>query len=156
ISVHYQPGHPHAFVSIIYCGEIAECRLLHETSGAVSALKRRATPYPPALAKAIVQRFLWEADFAIANAEKSAKRGDLTYVIGCPYRAVACLCQVLFAMNSRYLLNEKGAITRVAALPRHPLDFKARVDDSLRRVAIGDPIGGLARLREIVADTVSL
>jgi hypothetical protein len=116
----YQPGHPHAFVSAIYCGEVAECRPLVDSAGALAELKRLAVPYPRELGPALVRTFLWEIDFAIAIAGKSAERGDMAYVLGCAFRAVACLCQVLFALNQRYLLNEKGAVGRIETLARRP------------------------------------
>jgi predicted nucleotidyltransferase len=61
----YQPGHPHAFVPTIYMGEAACARLLHDPAGALANLQRRTTPYPMALAKALCERFEWEAGFAL-------------------------------------------------------------------------------------------
>jgi hypothetical protein len=95
----YQPGHPHAFLPTIYMGEVACARLLHDPAGTLAALQRRTTPYPAALAVALRERFEWEADFALANARKSLDRGDVSYLAGCAFRAIACLCQTLFALN---------------------------------------------------------
>jgi predicted nucleotidyltransferase len=97
----YQPGHPHAFLPTIYMGEAACARLLHDPAGTLAALQRRTTPYPAALAGALRERFEWEAEFALANARKSLDRGDVSYLAGCAFRAIACLCQTLFALNGR-------------------------------------------------------
>src|SRR5882757_1498350 len=124
----YQPGHPHAFLPTIYMGEAACARLLHDPAGALGALQRRTTPFPAALARAVRERFEWEAGFALANARKSLDRGDVYYLAGCAFRAVACLCQTLFALNGVYLLNEKGAVAVIdGCLARKPPQFAHRV-----------------------------
>lgn len=157
VSVDDQPGHPHAFVSAIYCGEVAECRPLFVGDGEVASLKRRAMRYPPALGAALVRGFLWEADFAIANARKSADRGDTAYVAGCCFRAVACLCQVLFAVNGRYLLNEKGgAVARAGLLPRTPVEFRQRIEGALGRLTTGELTTALEELLQVATDTAAI
>ena len=152
----YQPGHPHAFVSAIYCGEVAECRPLVEPAGALAELKRMAVPYPRELGPALIRTFLWEIDFAIANASKSAERGDMAYVLGCAYRAVACLCQVLFALNRRYLLNEKGALGRIESLARRPADCRQRIETALAKISAGAMASGLAELTQLATEVAVL
>jgi len=136
ITMHYQPGHPHGFCSSIWMGEIALCRPLHDESGALAALKAKTSPYPVPLRDALIKRFRWEVLFAIENAEIAAARGEQTHVAGCAYRALACLAQVLFALNGRYLINEKGALQEAAALVRTLPDLKERVARIWR--AVGD------------------
>jgi predicted nucleotidyltransferase len=132
----YQPGHPHGFHSHSYAGEVHHGLALHDPAGALAACKARTSPYPPALRREVVRRYLWEADFAVSTARGAAGRGDLAYVSGCAFRAVACLVQVLFALNERWFLNEKGAVGEAAGFPRTPPGFAAGVDAAL---------GGLAR-----------
>ncbi len=119
----YQGGHPHAFVSAIYLGEIDCCVALEDRTGILGELKRLVRPYPRLLKATLVQKFLFEADFSLRGAEKAVGRGDVVYVAGCLYRAVACLVQVLFAVNERYSTNEKGSLREVEAFPRKPDDF---------------------------------
>jgi nucleotidyltransferase-like protein len=121
----YQPGHPHAFVSAIYLGELACCEPLADPDGVVAALRRTVESYPPLLGRALVARFLFEADFSLSCAEKSAARGDVAYVAGSLFRTVASLVQVLFAANRRYCINEKGALAATDGLARHPDGFAA-------------------------------
>lgn len=128
----YQPGHPHAFVSAIYMGEVALCRVLWDPENMLAGLKRRCEPYPPALGEALIRSFFWEARFALENAAHGRGRDDPAYVAGCAFRAVACLCQTLFALNGVYLLNEKGAVPSVEKLLRRPSDFAARAHRACR------------------------
>jgi hypothetical protein len=147
----YQPGHPHAFVSAIYMGEVALARVLWDPESVLAPLKRQCNPYPPALAEALIRTFLWEAKFAVENALHGRGKDDPAYVAGCAFRSVACLCQSLFALNGVYLLNEKGAAPAVEKLPRHPADFAARVEQ-----AIAAGVAGLAGLMALVEETAAL
>ena len=149
----YQPGHPHAFLPTIYMGEAACARLLHDPAGTLAALQRRTTPYPAALAVALRERFEWEADFALANARKSLDRGDVSYLAGCAFRAIACLCQTLFAVNGVYLLNEKGAVAAVDGFALAPSGFAARVAAVFADLGSGVPAAALDRLQELIVET---
>ncbi|MBP0110264.1 nucleotidyltransferase domain-containing protein [Bradyrhizobium vignae] len=117
VTMDYQPGHPHGFCSAIWMGEIAYCQPLHDPNGVIARLKSIALPYPPALRAALIRRFQWEISFGVENAALAAARGEQTHVAGCLYRSLACIAQVLFALNQRYLINEKGALQEAARLP---------------------------------------
>ena len=147
----YQPGHPHAFVSAIYMGEVALCRVLWDPEKVLASLKRRCEPYPAALGEALIRTFLWETNFSLENAAHGRGKDDPAYVAGCGFRAVACLCQTLFALNGVNLLNEKGAVQAAEKLRRRPADFTARVGR-----AIGAGAAGLAALATLVEETASL
>jgi hypothetical protein len=147
----YQPGHPHGFVSSIYMGEVALCRVLWDPESVLLALRRRCDPYPPTLGEALIRTFFWEARFALENAAHGRAREDPAYVAGCAFRAVACLCQTLFAYNRAYLLNEKGAVAGVERLADRPADFALRVSR-----AIGGGPAGLAMIAGLVEETATL
>jgi hypothetical protein len=147
----YQPGHPHAFVSAIYMGEVAQCQPLWDPEGVLAPLKRQCEPYPPALGEALIRAFFWEARFALENAAHGRGREDANYLAGCGFRSVACLCQALFAQNRTYLLNEKGAVAGVERLAVKPADFAGRVARALAEGA-----AGLPALMALVEETASL
>lgn len=135
IEVAYQPGHPHAFVSAIYMAEVALCQPLWDPAGRIATLKASTHPYPPALKTTLVGRFLWEAGFSLANARKGVQRQDVAYVAGCCFRTVACLAQALFALNERYLMNEKGAVAAADGFSLAPAHLAARVTEALAGLA---------------------
>ncbi len=122
----YQPGHPHCFVNHIYAGEVHANVVLFDADGTMARLRERTDPYPEKLANAAMRTFGWESRFALETAATAAKRGDVAYVSGCLFRAVACMVQALFAANRTYLVNEKGAVGRVEGLARHPQRFAER------------------------------
>jgi predicted nucleotidyltransferase len=128
VDIAYQPGHPHGFVSAIYMAEIAICRPLWDPQGSMAALKAQTQPYPAALRTALVQKFAWEADFALATAKKGVPRADVAYVAGSCFRSVSCMLQVLFALNGQYWLNEKGAVALAESFPLRPPELRARIE----------------------------
>jgi hypothetical protein len=136
VSVDYQPGHPHGFCSAIWMGEVALCRPLSDSQGAIARLKAMATPYPEALREALVRRFQWEILFSIENAQTAVPRGDETYIAGCAFRTLACAAQVLFAVNRRYLVNEKGALAGAARLSLTVDNFAERVKSIWQAIGV--------------------
>jgi Polymerase beta, Nucleotidyltransferase len=149
ISMDYQPGHPHGFCSAIWMGEIALCRPLHDPSGTIARLKALTSPYPKPLREALIHRFQWEIRFSIENAELAVSREEQTHIAGCTYRALACLGQVLFALNERYLINEKGALREAAGFPLTISNLAPRVAEVWEHIGNGKPAAALVVLRKI-------
>jgi predicted nucleotidyltransferase len=132
-SIYYQPGHPHGFHTHIYMGEVHYCRLLQDPEGALESVKNMTEHYPPRLKRTLIRRQLWEARFALDTCRKSAARGDAFYVAGCLFRCAACMVQALFALNERYLINEKSSVEAADCLPLHPANFQEGVNSVLAR-----------------------
>jgi predicted nucleotidyltransferase len=148
----YQIGHPHGFHSHIYMGEVHVCRALHDPTGAVAQLKTLTAVYPAALRQVLINRYLFEAQFSIDIARTPAQRGDAAYVAGCLFRCVACLVQVLCALNEEYCLNEKGAVALIETLRLHPDGFSATVGQALRELGPS----GVDRMATLVDATRAL
>jgi hypothetical protein len=127
-------------------GEVALCQPLHDPDGRLAELKAAASPYPRALRDALLRKFDWEILFAIENAELAAARAEQTHVAGCAYRALACTAQVLFALNERYLINEKGALQEAAAFALTVPDIARRAKEIWRLIGNGEFEAALAVL----------
>lgn len=148
-SMNYQPGHPHGFSSVIWMGEVAICRPLLDPLGRIAELKNQTSPFPEALRNALIARFGWEVGFAIENGELAARRAEQTHVAGCAYRALCCVAQVLFALNGRYLINEKGAITEAATYPLTIEGLSRTQAEIWRDIGNADHESALRRLRGV-------
>lgn len=142
--VFYQVGHPHGFWTPIYMGEVHLCQPLADPGGVVARLKALTTPYPVALKKAMIERNLWEAGFALDTSRKSAKRGDVLHVSGNLFRCAACLVQAVFAINERYCINEKGALNLASTFSP---DFAATIT-----AVLGSPGNDGVALRQRVEE----
>lgn len=157
VTIDYQPGHPHGFANAIYMAEIASCRPLWDPDGTVDRLKAQTRPYPQALRDGVIGKFGWEASFSAANASKAVGKLDANYVAGCCFRAVACLNQTLFALNGKYLMNEKGAVAEAQTLPLALSHYRSTVDGIFASLSpdaerLADAVGALERLiREVEA-----
>jgi hypothetical protein len=148
----YHHGHPHAFVSHMYAGEIATCRALYDPQGLVAARKARLTPYPPALREAVIARFGDEGRFFLRVAQKSATRGDISHVAGCVFRSASCLLQMVFARNGAWLINEKGALALAGAFAHTPKDLRLRTESAFADLAAGPE--GLLRALGTIGDLI--
>lgn len=147
----YQAGHPHGFCSAIYAGEVHQNVPFSDPHGVMAELLALVDPYPVALSEALVRRFGWEAGFSLGNASSAAQRGDIAYVTGCAFRAVACLTQVLFAAEKHYLTNEKGSVAIASGFASAPDRYAQRVADALAVLSPRpeDLQRGLAELRAL-------
>jgi hypothetical protein len=148
-SMSYQVGHPHGFCSTIWMGEVATCRPLLDPFGLIAELKSKTWPYPEALKYALIARFGWEVDFAIDNAEIAARRAERTHIARCAYRALCCAAQVLFALNGRYLINEKGAVAEAATYPITIGGLALAEAEIWKDIGDGDHERALRRLRAL-------
>jgi predicted nucleotidyltransferase len=149
IVMDYQPGHPHGFCSAIWMGEVALCQPLHDPNKTIADLKTTTAPYPWRLRQALIGRFRWEILFSIENGEIAARRNEQTHVAGCIYRALCCAAQVLFALNGRYLIHEKGALPEASQLPLTISGLPERISDIWARLGRRDFDAAFAELRTV-------
>jgi predicted nucleotidyltransferase len=155
VSMHYQTGHPHAYMNVMYAGELAVSRLLWDRSGEVGKLKATAEVYPLALKAAVIEFFTFEAGFSCMFAVKNAERDDLYYVTAQLVRSISALNQVLFALNKQYCLNEKKAVGMIDGFQIKPGSYKSRVDNIL--ASAGEkPIAACDDLAQLVNEVKCL
>jgi predicted nucleotidyltransferase len=129
VEIGYQAGHPFGFLSSIYMGEVATCKVLRDPHDTLAALKRKTQPYPPALKRALTG-MAWEAGFSLSMLPKTVAREDSATLAGHAFRAVMCLTHALFALNEQYCLNEKGAVQLAGTFPLCPPRYAERVNEA--------------------------
>lgn len=129
ITPHYQVGHPHAYLNIMYMGELAVSKLLWYRDEKIYRLKTFAEEYPQKLKEKIISQFFFEAMFSQELAEKNAARDDIYYVVAHLIRSVSALNQVLFALNEQYCINEKNAVKMIDAFNVRPDSYKKKIDN---------------------------
>lgn len=154
-TANYQPGHPHAFISVMYMGELAVSRLLWDRTGKVAALQTGARVYPVALKRSLLGFFAFEAGFSCSLAETYADKDETYWVTAHLVRSVSCLNQVIFALNEQYCLNEKGAVKAIESFAIQPARYKQRVDKTFL-VAGSNPTRACTLLRDLVTETEHL
>ena len=130
----YQLGHPLGFHIQIYAGEVHVCRPLCDSAGTVAGLKTLVGEYPEKLRTAAVTKHLFDAEFEISIAAKPAERADVMYVAGCLFRAAGFMTLVLYALNRKFFLNEKGAMAESRGFVIKPAGFHGNVASVLGSV----------------------
>ena len=158
VSSHYQAGHPHAYLNVMYMGELAVCRVLSDPAGRLAVLKAKTVPYPKAVKDAIAGYFLFEASFSLLLAEKNVDKDDISYVAGHVFRSVSSLNQVIFALNEEYCINEKKAVRMIEGFPVKPQDYKKKIDEIITLIGANQEKTrrGVEMLQELIAETERL
>jgi predicted nucleotidyltransferase len=154
VSANYQPGHPHAYVSSMYAGELAICQLLWERTDRVSALQRKARDFSDALQAALAIVFGFEMNFSCELAEQYVSKDEHYYVMAHIVRSISCMNQMLFALNKQYCLNEKRAVKIIEGFRYKPANYKARVDAIV--AGGGNLAEACAQLRGLVTETQAM
>ena len=155
VTAHYQTGHPHAYLNVMYMGEISLCKILVDPRGKISKLKSKTKPYSQTLKDAIVQYFMFEASFSLMFAEDYIDKDDIYYVCGHCFRSISCLNQVLFALNEEYCINEKKAVEMVDGFIIKSKDYKNRIDEIITLLSADRDATreGINMLKELVSET---
>jgi predicted nucleotidyltransferase len=130
----YQLGHPLGFHMQIYAGEVHVCRPLFDPTGTIAELKSLVGEYPEKFRAAAVTKHLFDAEFELSIAAKPAERADVMYVAGCLFRAAGFMTIVLYALNRRFCLNEKGAFAESRRFAIKPARFHDTVATVLGRL----------------------
>jgi predicted nucleotidyltransferase len=142
ITIDYQCGHPFGFVNTIYAAEVHFCKpLWQDGSEPVSALKAMLVQeggYPAVMREAVIRKFLWEAWFSLSCGRKPALAGEINYAMGSAFRSVTAWSEVLYALNGKYLMNEKQALTQASRMERAPADLEKRVQSAYALLAAGE------------------
>jgi len=157
--VHYLQQPPFGFFSGTYLAEVAVCVRLFDPDGRLDTLKRRVADYPEALRRRVVQDYLFMAEFTLtAFARKFATRADGYGTAACLTRAVSELVMALFALNRKYLINDKTALAEVAEFKRAPREFGPRVLKTLAHLGtdVAELCAAVESIAQLARETVEL
>lgn len=155
----YAQQPPFGYFSATYLGEIAVCVPLFDPAARLATLKQDVANYPDALRQAIVQDFLWQAEFNLAAfAHKFAARADTFGTAACLTRVVHQLVLALFALNRQYPLNDKTALAEVAEFACAPREFASRVQQTLAHVgeSVAELDAAVGRIVQLFQETAAL
>ena len=131
ITMHYQTGHPHAYLNVMYRGELASCKVFYSKDDNFLKLKEHAECYADSLKRALIDFFSFEAKFSCNLAKSYSQNNDMYYIIGHLFRSISAINQVLFAINQTYCLNEKKAAMQIERLAIHPQNYCNRINQIL-------------------------
>jgi predicted nucleotidyltransferase len=150
---------PFGFFSGAYLGEIAVGIPLFDAEARVQVLKRRVANYPEALRRAVVQDCLWQAEMSLtAFAPKFAHRAGAFGAAASLSRAVHQLLMVLFALNRKYLVDDKTALAEVTGFEHAPAEFAGRVQQTLGHLGNSDEEldTAIVSITQLFQETVAL
>ena len=154
----YQLGHPLGFHMQIYAGEVHVCHPLFDPTGTVAQLKSEVREYPEKFRTAALTKHLFDGEFEISIAAKPAERGDVMYVAGCLFRAAGFMTLVLYALNRKFYLNEKGAFTESRGFSVRPARFHNTIASVLGNIGTtpGQMSASVVSFQSLVAEVRQL
>ena len=125
---------PYGFYSYFYCAETQQCKILYDPQSAIVGLKSKISGFSGLLKSTIINSFLWQAEFSLEVAKKSANTGNIFYAAGCLTRIASSLVQVLYALNETYCMSDKRLIKDVEQFSLKPQEFVMRLDRILGNI----------------------
>ena len=148
---------PYGFPSIIYLGETWVCLPLFDPRGQIKQLKESLRVYPPKLKQKIVADSLWLAEFTLLHGRGFAAKADVYNTAGCLTRAAAYQTQVLFALNERYFISDKTALSEIDSFAAAPSGYRQRLELVLAhpgatQVELSASVGEMSRLWQSIVD----
>ncbi|MEN6542485.1 hypothetical protein [Parvibaculum sp.] len=132
------PLHPIGYLTTIIISYVVYALPVHDPEHVLRDLIRRATPYPEMLRSRMISTFRTEAEFALIHASKVRSPLDLPYLTALYAQAIACWQLMLFAINRRYPVIDKGGMRLIMGMPQHPQNFQFRTMKMLRDIASED------------------
>lgn len=125
---------PFGFNSYIYCAETQQCKILYDPQKVIAGLKAKVTRYSALLKRSIINGYLWQAEFSLEVAKKSANAGNVYFVAGCLTRIASSLVQVLYALNETYFISDKRLQKDIEQFSLKPQNFVLRLDQILGNI----------------------
>ncbi len=119
---------PYGFDSYFYCAESQICKILYDPQRVILDLKSKISDYSELLKSNIINTFLWQAEFSLEVAKKTANTGNVYFVAGCLTRIASSLVQVLYALNETYFISDKRLKKDVEQFSHKPQDFVMRLE----------------------------
>jgi len=96
---------------------------LHDPQGILAQLKASINSLSAIAQESDGQQFLWAVEFDLEQAKKFAEQGDVYNATGCLARCASALVQVVYALNERYFVNDKGSMRGISSFGLKPADF---------------------------------
>lgn len=137
------PLHPGGFLSTVMVSYLTYVLPVWDPEGLLARLNETARPYPDLLRQRMIATFRNEAGLGLIHASKVRRADEPAYLLGLYSRVVSAWLLVLFALNRRYPVIDKGAIRLIMSFPEHPVNFQGRV----ARILSDGAAGNLQRAR---------
>lgn len=118
---------PHGDLSTNQISHIMYLYICAERDHSITRLRQQAEPFPDKLQHSLVKFFLSQARITLIHATKIRKKEDLQYLVSLCSSFVFFTNIVLFALNNRYPVIEKGGASLAFKLPITIYHYQLRI-----------------------------
>jgi predicted nucleotidyltransferase len=154
----YSQHAPFGFYSDTYLAEVQASVVLYDPDAIVQRLKRATIEYPEALRKNLSRDAIGAATFDLHTARLTAAASDTYLTLATVIRILDRLVHALFALNRRYRVNDKTALSELADAEHLPRDFAARLQSLVTHPGStpADLLAMVSGVSELVKETAAL
>jgi len=137
---------PHGDLSTCIISHIMYLELVHEKAQSVSNMRRLAEPFPVLLMNSLTNTFLTQSYITLIHAKKITKLDDIQYLIALCSEFVFFANIVIFAINRKYPVLERGGAKIINNLLQRPENFERRIPAIFKAVMDGNLSGATSEL----------
>lgn len=141
---------PHGDLSTCIISHIVHLEICAERNHILSRLKRLAEPFPELLMQSMIKTFLSQATIARIHAGKIRKKQDLQYFIGLCSAFVFYANIVIFAINRKYPVLERGGAELIAGFQLIPEGYPGRIQMLFSHAASYRHVNALEEMNAIL------
>ena len=129
---------PHGDISTAVISHVINLELCSEKEECVTRLRKLAEPYPDLLRVAMIKAFMSEVAITAIHAVKIKKATDAQNLFALCSGVFYFANIVIFALNRKYPVLEKGGTRLILDLPLRPQDYEQRIKDVFQAICTWD------------------
>jgi hypothetical protein len=133
-----KPLFPHGDLSTGLISHIVYLEICAEKDSCMTNLRNQALPLPELLTRSLTEFFLTQATITLIHAQKIRKSADSQYLIALCSGFVFYINIVIFSINRKYPILERGGAKLISSLPLAPKDYNNKVLLSFQAASNGD------------------
>ncbi|MBV2235719.1 MAG: hypothetical protein KUL75_09265, partial [Sterolibacterium sp.] len=130
---------PHGDLSTCLIAHLMHLEICHERAQCLDRLRQLALPFPPPLMRSLAKTFLTQTSITLIHTRKIRRAEDVQNLIALCSAFVFFSNIVLFAINRRYPLLEKGGNKLIQGFALRPEHYEQRVAALFKAAADNAP-----------------
>lgn len=151
-----RPLFPHGDLSTRQITQLVTNPILREHGEEVSSLRAKALPFPKSLKNSLVRFFLEQASYSMIHAAKVRSQGDVQYLVALVSSFVFFVNIVIFSLNGRYPIIEKGGERLLMGMSKLPTDYSNLSKSLFFAVLEGDWAGLKSKMSAVLKELESM
>lgn len=147
---------PHGDLSTCLISHIMYLDLCYEKSQCLSKLRKLAEPFPFLLMNSLINTFLTQSSITLIHARKIKKADDSQYLIALCSAFVFFSNIIIFTINKRYPVLEKGGSKIINGFSQQPNNYEQRISNIFKASVDGNLKIAISELSDLQEELSAL